>query len=137
MKKMNNKSNGTAFERAIAEILADNGFWVHRMQDNKNGQPFDIMAARNQKTYVADCKVCQGDVFVLSRVEENQKNAMQLWEDTGNLPGMFIIRFGSGNTFTILYLVIKQLIDQGLKQLVEQDIHDYSLTLSDWLSVLR
>ena len=44
---MSNKSAGTQFEREFAARLAAEGFWVHRFQDNKNGQPCDVIAARN------------------------------------------------------------------------------------------
>lgn len=46
---MSNKSAGTQFEREFAARLAAEGFWVHRFQDNKNGQPCDVIAARNGK----------------------------------------------------------------------------------------
>ena len=44
------------FEREFAGKLAKNRFWVHRFQDNKNGQPCDVIAARNGKTYLFDQK---------------------------------------------------------------------------------
>lgn len=78
------------FEREFAGKLAKNRFWVHRFQDNKNGQPCDVIAARNGKTYLFDCKDCAG-AFQLSRVEENQYNAMYLFHLTGNSRGMFAV----------------------------------------------
>lgn len=90
---MNNKINGTQFERRIADELHRRGFWVHRLQDNQNGQPFDIIACRNGKSYAIDCKDCQGRYFFFRRIEENQRNAMQLWLDTGNSDPLFVIRF--------------------------------------------
>lgn len=90
---MNNKINGTQFERQIANELHRRGFWVHRLQDNQNGQPFDIIACRNGKSYAIDCKDCQGRYFFFRRIEENQRNAMQLWLDTGNSDPLFVIRF--------------------------------------------
>ena len=56
---MSNKSNGTAFEREFAQMLSEHGFWAHCLKDNQNGQPFDVIAARNGITYVFDCKDCQ------------------------------------------------------------------------------
>ena len=47
---MSNKSNGTDFEKEFAQKLSDHGFWVHRMQDNQNGEPFDVIAARDGET---------------------------------------------------------------------------------------
>ena len=75
---MNNKAAGTRFERELASILADYCYWVHLFQDNHNGQPCDIIAARNGHAYLIDCKDCQGNFFQLGRMEENQMNAMKL-----------------------------------------------------------
>ena len=82
--QFSNKAYGTQFERDFAKILAEHGFWAHRMQDNKNGQPFDIIAAKNGNVYAIDCKDCQSDVFSFERIEENQRSAMSLWEACGN-----------------------------------------------------
>lgn len=35
---MSNKSNGTAFEKEFARMLAGHDFWVHCIRDNANGQ---------------------------------------------------------------------------------------------------
>ena len=90
---MSNKSSGTAFEREWAQMLADHGFWAHCLKDNANGQPFDVIAARNGTAYVFDCKECASGRFQLSRIEENQKTAMSLWSETGNTMGMFVLKF--------------------------------------------
>lgn len=90
---MSNKSSGTAFEREWAQMLADHGFWTHCLKDNANGQPFDVIASRNGIAYVFDCKECASGRFQLSRIEENQKNAMTLWRETGNTMGMFVLKF--------------------------------------------
>ena len=85
---MSNKAAGTRFEKEFAGILADNWFWVHLFQDNRNGQPCDVIAARDGNAYLFDCKDCQGNRFPLSRMEENQYNAMKLFRLTGNKRGM-------------------------------------------------
>ena len=46
---MSNKSNGTAFEREFAEMLSERGFWVHLLKNNSNGQPFDVIATKNNQ----------------------------------------------------------------------------------------
>lgn len=92
---VSNKKLGNDFETQFCEYLFNNGFWVHNMTQNVSGQPADVLAARNGKTYLIDCKVCTDDKFVLSRIEENQNLSMKLWEETGNSKGLFAIHFGS------------------------------------------
>ena len=77
---MNNKVNGTNKERELCLMLTDWGFWAHRLVDRINGQPFDIIAVRNDTAVALDSKVCEHGVFLFSRVEPNQETAMRLWK---------------------------------------------------------
>ena len=124
---MSNKSKGTAFEKEFAQIFAERGFWVHCLRDNANGQPFDLIAVRNNTAFAFDCKECQGSVFRLSRVEENQDNAMTLWTETGNRFSFFAIRL-NGKIYLIPYRML-----MILKQLKETEAAKYGQELYRWL----
>lgn len=129
---MSNKSAGTAFEQEFAKRLAGHGFWVHRMQDNQNGQPFDLIAAKNKRTYIFDCKDCQSGEFRLSRIEENQEQAMKLWSDTGNGEGMFTLRF-SGSIYLVPYHMLMALKENGTKSITDMSVARYGKSLRTWL----
>lgn len=129
---MSNKSQGTAFEREFAEKLAAHGFWAHCMKDNQNGQPFDVIAARDANTYVIDCKDCQGTLFRLSRIEENQHNAMKLWQETGNRPGLFAIRI-RGEVYMFYYRAVVYLEEKGKASLNYEDIVKFGFPLDYWI----
>jgi len=131
--RMGNKTAGTGFEREFASRLAAAGFWVHLFQDNRNGQPCDIMAAREGETYLFDCKICEKGYFRLSRMEENQLNAMELFKKTGNRGGMFAIRFPRGPVWLADYRVLRGLREQGVKILGSSEIRIYARSLEDWL----
>ena len=88
---MNNRKIGNAFEDTLAEILHDYGFWVHPLNQNKAGQPADLIAVRNTKSFLIDAKVCSGKGFDLSRIEYNQELAMTMWSECGNGDGWFAI----------------------------------------------
>lgn len=90
-----NKRVGNSFEADLCEYLACLGFWAHNMVQGHAGQPADILAVRNGTAFLIDAKVCKGDMFSLSRIEENQRFAMQLWTECGNGQGWFCIRFPS------------------------------------------
>lgn len=134
---MSNKSAGTKFEKEFAGILAEHWFWVHLFQDNKNGQPCDVIAARDRVTYLFDCKDCQGSFFSVSRVEENQYNAMHLFHLTGNSRGMFAIRFQDEPIYLVDYQVMKDLQDGGVKNLDRMSIGLYGRTLESWINELN
>ena len=93
---MTNKKLGNDFEQEVCEILSKHGFWVHPLNANKSGQPADIIAVRNKTAYLIDAKVCSSRGFALSRVEENQELAMDLWWECGNGVGWFAFRLKGG-----------------------------------------
>ena len=119
---MSNKSIGTQFERLLADLLSRNGFWVHRFQDNRNGQPCDMIACRNGYTCLIDCKACQGDSFRLSRMEENQRNAMELFLRSGNPAAFFAIRLAGGQIFLAEYQWLKELEENGARQVYHSQL---------------
>lgn len=133
---VSNKKTGSDFEKDFADLLASKWFWVHIFQDNKNGQPCDVVAARNGVTYLFDCKNCEKDYFLLSRMEENQYNAMHLFELTGNEKGKFALRFINQSVYLIDYDVIKHLQRKGLKRIDELDCRKYGCDIEDWLANL-
>lgn len=129
---MSNKSVGTKFERDFAQMLSDAGFWVHCLKDNQNGQPFDVIAAKDGQAYVFDCKDCAGGYFNLSRMEENQRNAMKLWAITGNNPGLFALRV-SGFVYLVPHRMLEILMQNGQKSINLQEIGKYGQPLDRWL----
>ena len=89
---MTNKKLGNSFEQELCEKLAEYGFWTHNLAMNKSGQPADIIAVRNKQAHLIDAKVVSSRGFALSRVEENQDLAMDLWNSKGNGQGWFALK---------------------------------------------
>jgi Holliday junction resolvase len=102
---MSNKKDGNNFEREFADLLYNMGFWVHLLSQNQAGQPADVLAVRNGKAYLIDCKVCSGKGFSTSRIEENQTLAMSEWYARGNGVAWFAIKFkNSSEVYMIPHL---------------------------------
>lgn len=93
---MNNKTLGNTFEDELCNTLSGCGFWVHNMAQKKSGQPADVIAVRNKVSHLIDAKVCSDNTFPLSRVEENQDMAMELWKECGNGLGWFALKTDYG-----------------------------------------
>lgn len=89
---MINKKLGNKFEKELSEILYNAGYWVHLLNQNKNGQPADIIAVKNKKAYLIDAKVCSLEKFAFKRVEENQQLSMQMFIDCGNTTPYFALK---------------------------------------------
>lgn len=130
---MSNKSNGTAFEKEFAQLLSDHGFWVHRLQDNHNGQPFDVIAARNGDTLVFDCKDCRSDTFYLRRIEENQRSAMELWNKCGNAEGIFAVKYPDGEIFLMPITELEQAEKNGIRHIDREHARYYGAKFRVWM----
>lgn len=128
-----NRKVGTNFERDLCLSLYGYGFWAHNLAQNRQGQPFDVIAARNGHTYPIDCKVCEKDIFRLDRIEENQHSAMRLWKQTGNGEGWFALLLANGETW-FLSLADMENFMLNRKSIYLSDIRQCGLTLETWVS---
>lgn len=128
---MNNRKTGNAFENELCEILSKNGFWVHPMRQDNSGQPADIMAVRNKIAYLIDAKVCTNNVFPLSRIEENQDLAMEMWRECGNGIGWFILKIDAG-IYAISHYVMKAYKEQK-SSLSAKEIIELGLPIEKWV----
>lgn len=85
---ISNKKKGSNFEKDFAEFLASRGYWVHLVagSDYTNSQFADIIACKNNRVHVIDCKVLENSTgtFPLSRFENNQRSAYERFLETGN-----------------------------------------------------
>lgn len=127
-----NRKAGTSFEQTLCRRLSDFGFWAHNLAQNKQGQPFDVIAARNGKTYPIDCKVCEKDIFRLDRIEENQYSAMRLWRQTGNGEGWFALLLTNGEIW-FLSLADMESFMLNRKSIYLPDIRQCGLPLEAWV----
>lgn len=126
-----NKKVGSDFEAEFCELLYAHGFWVHNMAQNSSGQPADVIAVKDKKPYLIDCKVCARGRFPFSRIEENQHNAMELWKSSGNGEGWFALKCG-GHIFMIPHFSMKAVAaEQSSISYVE--MCEYGMTLEKWV----
>ena len=131
---MINKKLGNKLEKELSEILYNAGYWVHLLNQNKNGQPADIIAVKNKKAYLIDAKVCSLEKFAFKRVEENQRLSMQMFIDCGNTTPYFALK-ARNEIYMLSYKTIRDLISQGKNQLNFEEINKYSTRLSTWLRI--
>lgn len=105
---MINKKIGNSFEAELCELLSMYGFWCHNFAQNAAGQPADVIAAKNGRSYLIDCKVCSTDKgFDLRRMEENQDLSMELWNECGNGQGWFAIKLPNDDIFMLPHFTVK------------------------------
>lgn len=130
---MTNKKIGNSFEQELCEKLSEYGFWCHCMAMNKSGQPADIIAVRNKQAYLIDAKVVSSSRgFTLSRVEENQDLAMDLWSQCGNGQGWFALKLPTNEIYMIPHVCIKAYMVSQSKLSCAEIFH-IGKTLDKWV----
>lgn len=124
---------GSGFEEELCETLSQCGFWAHRLNANKSGQPFDIIAAKDGQTYPLECKHCSKDKFETWRIEENQYSAMYLWQFTGNGESWFALMLSDGDIFLVPYSAT-QFAPFNKKVWSEDDIRTQAIPIDRWVT---
>ena len=93
----NQKKIGNQTEKEFAKMMYDKGWWVHLLNDKVNGQPFDCIMTRDNKTYFLDIKhVKDKNYFLHSRIEPNQHNAFKMLIKRKTTNCGFAIKFNDG-----------------------------------------
>lgn len=117
---MNNKKLGTEFEREVVKLLSQKGYWVHFITPDASGkQPFDIIASKDNEPFVADCKTSSARWFNISRLEDNQIMAFDLWLRTGNSSAFIFIKYNE-KIYQIPYRMLK-----GLKRINLEECENF------------
>lgn len=129
---MSNRSKGTRFEKEFCQMLAEHDFWVHNFTQSQEGQPCDVIAVKCGKAFIIDCKVCEHNRFVLSRIEQNQHCAMELWKNLNGTPGWYALRLNNKEVYMIKADII-EILALEKKSLNEDEIKQYSTPLTEWM----
>lgn len=134
--KTDNRSVGGRFEQEFAEFLDQHGFWCHVMQQNKAGQPADIIAVKGDFHCLIDCKeVSTKKGFVLSRVEENQRLAMRKFEICGKHAGLFAVKYPEAGVRMISMNAILTAEANGMKA-ISDVLAGQLMSAEEWAEVI-
>lgn len=132
--KDDNRTKGGKFEQELSHILAENGFWAHVLQQNKAGQPADIIAVRGRFHTLIDCKVCSGTEFKFSRIEDNQRSAMHMFMTKAKDMCYFALKFPDGKICMAPITTLESLELLGKKSIPEKIAGEKLMDLQQWLS---
>lgn len=94
----NNKIIGNEFEKEFAQYLQSKGMFVYNVPNKYTGQPFDIIAVKNNVFYGFECKHCKGNYFTLDRIEDNQVQAFKKLQKSNTSNYYFVFKSEGFNT---------------------------------------
>jgi len=134
MQKTDNRTVGGRFEQELSHIMADAGFWVHVLQQNKSGQPADIIAIRGHYHTLIDCKVISDDKgFPFERIEDNQRSAMKMFHKKAFELCYFAFRLPDGTMWMISLERMETMKNRNRKRMTDNDIRTQAWPLEKWL----
>lgn len=134
MVKTDNRSVGGRFEQELGNRLAENGFWVHVMQQNSAGQPADIIAVRGRFHTLIDCKVISDNKgFPFERIEDNQRMAMRMFFRKGGELCYFALKLPDGEIYMVSLERLDTLIGRGRKRITDEEIRTQTWSLEKWI----
>ena len=114
---MVNNSIGIQTEVELANLLFDKGYFVIQIPTSHRGQPFDLVALKDNNSIALDVKnVKDGDTFNLSRLEANQITSFYTLLETGNNLSGLAIKFKKGWRFLPSYKALEY-YESGIKSL--------------------
>ena len=134
--KESNSAIGSSFERQFCDLLAEEGFWVHLMAKNRAGQqPADIIAVKGNYHTLIDCKVISTarQNFPFSRVEDNQRYAMKLFDHCALSTCWFALLLPDKRIRMLSYSTVTACESDGLKGLSGKDIEYHTFSFDTWL----
>ena len=134
MEKTDNRTNGGKFEQEMSHILAEAGFWSHVMQQNKSGQPADIVAVKGKFHTLIDCKVISDTKgFSFDRIEDNQKMAMRTFQRKCGELCYFAFKLPDDSIWMVSLERLETLRNRGKKRILDEEIRSQTWSLQNWL----
>lgn len=127
-----NKKEGTDFEERVKDLFYEKGYWVHLFQQNKAGQPCDLIAVKGYNAHIIDAKDCKSGRFPLSRVEENQFLSMRRWCDRTKHQAWFAFQLPNDEeVYFISFQAICNFLAHDVRTLSSTDIRESSFKFSE------
>lgn len=133
MKDLSNRELGRMFEDEFCKRLSEYGLWVLNITQNRSGQPADVIATKNGKSFLIDCKVCTSWGFRLSRVEPNQLFSMTKWRETGNGEGWFALKITNA-IFMLPFWRVEEAINANKSAFSVAEIPSLAIPFERWVS---
>lgn len=79
----------------MLKFYLGNGYWVTFLtpKNHVGSQPCDLIAIKNNKAILIDCKTCSTHIFPLKRIEENQRQAFRKYKKCGNTEFVLAVKY--------------------------------------------
>lgn len=111
----NQKKIGNTAEKIFCERLSEKGYWCHLLADKINGQPFDVIAIKDNAPFCFDVKNCRQYRFPFERIEPNQRTSMEYVSQKGKCYFVGFALFYQDKFYWLSYDKVKKMEKVGAK----------------------
>lgn len=128
---------GDDTEKDIAKFFRGLGYWVFIIPKKIGGQPFDIIASKNNVSWFVDAKHLEENKasFPFSRIEPNQETSMNYARTFANITNVgFVIKWERDNS-RLFFLNYEQFINfkkNGVKSVKISDLQDLERMIKEY-----
>ena len=114
---------GKVTEFKMAQFFSDKGYWVYQCPKTENGQPADLIIAKDNIITLVEVKHCKNNRFTLNRIEPNQLTTYDFYKTKGNTNHKILIKFKKG-VYMMDFSYIKEFISHGFKSITVADLEE-------------
>ena len=105
---------GRTTEEYIADCLFHKGYWVYVLPKKIGGQPFDIIALKDNKILCVDAKHLEASKksFTFDRIEPNQRTSMWMARNHANIKELGFVIQAEIDLSRLFYLSYDKLLEE-------------------------
>lgn len=124
------KSLGDETEKHIADFFQDHGYWAYVTPSRFGGQPFDIIACREDTTWFVDAKHVKENSasFSFSDIEPNQITSMTYAQNFARMRRIgFVIEWErqNGRLFFFAFSRYQRMAQNGCASVKISELQDF------------
>lgn len=121
---------GRKAENEVANLLTSYRYWGLPVQKGPNGQPFDIVACRDNIPWFLDVKHLESNknVFNFDRIEPNQKTSMKYAKNFAGNKNLGFVIVLDRESFKYLFLHYDKFVEleqKGYKSVKLTDLENF------------
>lgn len=103
---------GNSTEKRVSNFFHNKGYWSIILPKNVNGQPFDIIACKENSTWFVDAKHLESSKasFPFDRIESNQELSMRFAKEFANINNLgFVVEWERAD-YSLFFLSYEEFI---------------------------
>lgn len=127
---------GNNTEAFVAKLFQENKYWAYILPKKIGGQPFDVIACKNDVIWFVDAKHLEAEEasFSFERIEPNQRTSMRYARNFAGINNLgFVIRWDRDDSrvFFLSYDKLVELEQNGVKSVKIESLENFMEVINE------